>query len=400
MSLFARRGLTLLMSTAVTILGAVTAVSADGYGMAAENISADRTSAGHGESFSVSATVKNIGSGKFPGGQFAAALADGRGGVAEIVGVESHFKAIGPSENISVNIRCSIADDVAPGQYLLTVVVRAKGKAWEPASGGGVDGAVRFSVTGRSSGNLGTAGGGDRYKQTPAAAQTPETAPAPAPVQAAAKEEPSGRAGNETGDWDIKKLDVARNVSYLTEAEKDVILELNMARSNPKKYAELYIQPMLKYYNGNRYSEPGKTTLVSQEGASAAQECIAELSQTKGIGILTPEKGLHLAAKDHAADQGRTGESGHVGSDGSKMGDRVNRYCDAKRSALGENISYGKNTGREIVLQLLIDDGVPSRGHRKIIMNGAYTQVGLSIGTHPKYGYLCVIDYANGYTSR
>jgi len=37
-----------------------------------------------------------------------------------------------------------------------------------------------------------------------------------------------------------------------------------MVRSNPKRYAELYIQPNLQNYSGNKYT--------------VAQECIAELS--------------------------------------------------------------------------------------------------------------------------
>ena len=203
--------------------------------------------------------------------------------------------------------------------------------------------------------------------------------------------------GNETGDWDIKVLDVARDVDYLTDIEKDVVLELNMVRSNPKKYAELYIQPMLKYFNENKYSEPGKTTVITQEGAASVQECIEELSQAASIGILTFEKGLYLAAKDHTEDQGKTGNTGHEGSDGSKLRDRVNRYGNA--GALGETISYAKNTGRSIVIQLLVDDGVPSRGHRNIIMNGSYTQVGSSVGTHSRYGNMCVTVYAKGYKS-
>ena len=206
------------------------------------------------------------------------------------------------------------------------------------------------------------------------------------------------QGGNETGDWDIKVLDVARGIDYLSDVEKDVILELNMVRSNPKKYAELYIQPMLKYFNGNRYSEPGKTTIITQEGSVSVQECIEELSQAASIGILTLEKGLYLAAKDHAEDQGKTGQRGHEGSDGSSVRDRVNRYGSGANS-LAETISYGKNTGRSIVIQLLVDDGVPSRGHRTIIMNGNYTLVGSSVGTHPNYGYLCVTDYAKSYKS-
>ena len=67
--------------------------------------------------------------------------------------------------------------------------------------------------------------------------------------------------------------------------------------------------------------------------------------------------------------------------------------------ASAENISYGSATGREIVLQLLIDDGVSSRGHRAAIMNGSYTQTGAGYATHPRYRASCTITYTNGYTS-
>jgi uncharacterized protein YkwD len=239
----------------------------------------------------------------------------------------------------------------------------------------------------------------DRDRQTLTAKQTPETAPAPTPVLAPArvttptpapapappKDRSIGRADNETADWDIKSLDAARGVDYLTDLEKDFILELNMVRRNPKRYAELYIQPELRNYTGSKYS--------------AAQECVAELSGAAGVGILRPEKGMYLAAKDHAADQAKTGETGHEGSDGSAPWDRLRRYGSYKGGA-AENCTYGAMNARERVVGLLIDDGTPSRGHRKNIMNGAYTRVGLAVGTHTKYGGACVMDFAGDYVNK
>jgi len=187
-----------------------------------------------------------------------------------------------------------------------------------------------------------------------------------------------GSIGSTSTGWDIKALDVARGVNYLTDVEKDVILELNKVRTNPKKYAELYIKPLPK--------------------SADVQECVEVLSKANSIGILTPEKGLYLAAKDHATDQSKTGQTGHDGSDGSHASDRIKRYGDSK-GMRAETISYGKNTGRDIVTQLLVDAGVPSRGHRKIIMDGTHTKVGTSVKTHPKYGHLCVTDYAQSYIS-
>ena len=65
----------------------------------------------------------------------------------------------------------------------------------------------------------------------------------------------------------------------------------------------------------------------------------------------------------------------------------------------GENIEYESKTGRDIVVKLLIDDGVTGRGHRKIIMDGHYTQVGVGFGTHKKWSTVTTIDFADGYRS-
>jgi uncharacterized protein YkwD len=198
--------------------------------------------------------------------------------------------------------------------------------------------------------------------------------------------------------WDIATLDMAANIDYLTGIEKDVILEMNKVRRNPKKYAELYIKPTLKYYSGKNYSVPGQITIVTQEGTTAVNGCVSALSSSKSVGLLTAEKGIWLAAKDHAVDQSKTGKTGHNGSDGSNPFQRMERYGGGY-TTVGENCAYGPNSGRDIVVQFLIDDGVPSRGHRKNIMNGAFTQTGLSIQTHPQFRYCCVIDYAKEYTS-
>jgi uncharacterized protein YkwD len=216
---------------------------------------------------------------------------------------------------------------------------------------------------------------------------------------AAIKADPNRRAAQDTANWDIAVLDTAKDADYLTGLEKDVVLEMNMARSNPKKYAELYIQPRLRYYSGNNYSVPGQITIVTQEGKKAVDNCISAMSRMQTAPLLTPELGLSLGAKDHSVDQGKTGQTGHDGSDRSDPFIRINRYGGGFTSA-GENLAYGSTTGRDIIVDLLIDDGVPSRGHRKNIMNTGVTQSGVSFGAHPQYRTMCTITYAKGYTSK
>lgn len=66
---------------------------------------------------------------------------------------------------------------------------------------------------------------------------------------------------------------------------------------------------------------------------------------------------------------------------------------------IGENIAYGTSGGRAIVLQLIIDDGVPSRGHRTNIFEAAFKYLGAFTADHTVYRTETVIDYAGGLTS-
>jgi uncharacterized protein YkwD len=206
------------------------------------------------------------------------------------------------------------------------------------------------------------------------------------------------RGNPDAENWDIETLDTAKDVEYLTVIEKDVVLEMNKVRTDPKKYAELYIQTELRYYNGNLYQKAGQIAIQTQEGKKAVEGCVTALSRMKGVQILTPELGLSLGAKDHTADQGKSGKTGHNGNDKSTPFTRINRYGKGYTAA-GENLAYGPTTGRDIVVQLLIDDGVPSRGHRTNIMNKDFTQTGVSFGTHLEFRTMCAITYAKGYTS-
>lgn len=208
-------------------------------------------------------------------------------------------------------------------------------------------------------------------------------------------EESTSNKNLDADKWDIAMLDTARNADYLSTVEKDVILEMNKARTNPSLYAELYITPRTKKFDGKIYDD----TLMTNEGVAVVNECISYMKKAKALPVLNPEKGLSLAARQHSSTQGETNQTGHTGIDGSTPFTRIEKYGTYKTA--GENISYRSMSGRDIVVQLLIDDGVSSRGHRKNIMNKDFSSSGVGFTKkHKTYGSVCVITYAGGYSEK
>lgn len=188
------------------------------------------------------------------------------------------------------------------------------------------------------------------------------------------------------------------SMSYLTPLEKEVFYELNRVRRNPRGYAN-YVKELLPYFDGNLLNYPGEISLVTQEGAAAVKECYDALLSAQPLDSLRPSRGLSMAARDHVEDQGETASTGHDGSDGSSPFDRMERYGAWLKTA-GENIDYGNQNARRIVLSLLIDDGVPSRGHRANILNPDFKAVGIACGPHKRYRYMCVMDLAGGFKAK
>lgn len=148
----------------------------------------------------------------------------------------------------------------------------------------------------------------------------------------------------------------------MNSEEQLVIQYMNIARMYPLWYAYFYLK------NPKTEKEISlKETLLKMKSATKVLECDKVLfddaychaNSTSALGLVTHERQSPRCLK-------------HFG---------------------GECIQYGNHNAAEIVLDLLIDEGVENLGHRKIILDTDYEKVGVSLFSHKKYGIQTVIDF-------
>ena len=189
-------------------------------------------------------------------------------------------------------------------------------------------------------------------------------------VISALKAQPYSQWSNQ----ELAKANTAQNTN-LSEQEKLVFFYCNLARLNGEKFKQTYAAKKL---TGN---------------SSYVTSLKRDLSQTKDLPMLYPEKNLCETAKYHAVDMGTHNMTGHNSSDGTSFSQRLKKYYSS--SFCGENCSYGYSDALDIVMQLLIDEGVTSLGHRTNILNPKYNAMGTSIQPHKYYSYNCVQDFGD-----
>lgn len=173
-------------------------------------------------------------------------------------------------------------------------------------------------------------------------------------------------------DSQLDQANSAKDVSYLTKEEKDAILYINLCRLFPKEFSERELEG----YEMDR----AFGAIVLAEFNKYKQSLQKDLQTRKAVGALAFDQTLYLDAKCYAAEISKAARSGH---------ERV----DCKESNYAECVSFGKQTGKDIALQLLIDSGVESLGHREICLDKAYKLVGISANQHFKYKHCAVLEF-------
>ncbi|CAI2376701.1 unnamed protein product [Moneuplotes crassus] len=173
---------------------------------------------------------------------------------------------------------------------------------------------------------------------------------------------------------------------------KDFIQAHNKLRTDPQSFIPI-LEDYISRFEGTLLKRPGRANLRTNEGIPAFEEALEYLKTQEPVCEQTYSECLSVVAKGHAQDLGENNITGHYGSKGSTMQERIEKICRWEVS-IGENISYNCHEGLETVVMLLVDDGVPDRSHRINIFKPKYECLGIGIYKHPKWKNSVVINYA------
>jgi hypothetical protein len=174
-------------------------------------------------------------------------------------------------------------------------------------------------------------------------------------------------------DLVLNSANTAKDIDFFDAKEKEVVLYLNLVRIDPKLFSETFLKQYLD---------------AAQIHSSYSRSLQKTLEKTIPMEALIPEHDLFVIAREHAIKSGQQNKTGH-----GDFAKRIKKVESKYPHYIGENCDYGQHSALDIVMRLLIDEGIKNLGHRKNILNSQYHYVGVSIQPHKRYIYNCVIDF-------
>ena len=179
---------------------------------------------------------------------------------------------------------------------------------------------------------------------------------------------------------------------------KEVLDVLNDVRKNPSKYVSVI---QTKYISDLDSSGVLKSKrLKTHEGLKVFQETQEFLKKAKSMPPLSLDCGLTAAAYLHSCYMSEKDNLDHTGRGGSDVKKRINEFGKIEGQGVignAENILFTFNYDAvDFILNFIVDDGVPNRGHRMNIFRDGVSKVGLGVKQPPakhKHWYF-TMDFA------
>ncbi len=190
---------------------------------------------------------------------------------------------------------------------------------------------------------------------------------------------------------EIEEADVARSINGISDFEKDVILYHNLVRLYPLKYLQVEILNLNDDLETKDKIKFPNNWIGPDINSHYYKSLISTLSRQAPLPKLTFDYGLTSTAKCLAKEQSTNGRIGHERINCTKI--YSNKSKQIIEYGTAENCGYGKYNGKDAVNSLLIDEDVPSLGHRDNILNPKFNKIGVGTDFHPKYETVIVADY-------
>ena len=173
----------------------------------------------------------------------------------------------------------------------------------------------------------------------------------------------------------------------MSDFNEDLIMEINLLRTNPKKYAKT-ISKYMNYFKGNLLCLPDTNAgIQTEEGAEAFKEAVDFLNKQENLEPLKPSKGLCRIAEEFIAIYQKP-DSGELAN--KDMEDIINKYGSFSGS-FSRAMDFGGETAEMAIINLVVSDGDPSRGQRESLLSNEIKKVGVANGDHEVYRHCSAI---------
>ena len=173
----------------------------------------------------------------------------------------------------------------------------------------------------------------------------------------------------------------------MSDFNEDLIMEINLLRTNPKKYAKT-ISKYMNYFKGKLLCLPESNAgIQTEEGVEAFKEAVDFLNKQPKIEPLKPSKGLCRIAEDFISIYQKP-ESGDLAN--KDMEEIINKYGSFAGS-FSRAMDFGGETPEMAIINLVVSDGDPSRGQRESLLSTEIKRIGVANGKHDTYRHCSAI---------
>ncbi len=164
-------------------------------------------------------------------------------------------------------------------------------------------------------------------------------------------------------NWDNEQ----ETLGKLNPQGKDFLYWTNYSRVNPRRFWDSVVVPILLVFPSLK--------------SSYSESLQKDLYASPALPLFKLNRNLMFTAQSHATDIGlKKGKPGHISTNGRTFVDRIKAV--GIRNCGGENVSLGDVDPILSLVLLYIDNGIPTLGHRKALLNADYVETGVGVSPY------------------